>query len=69
MRMRKKFAMGVGKYYFNVYSGNTTITIHREDKDDALRWYSSYKRVGKNCEWLGLWNGKEFEESDAASKK
>ena len=65
--MKKKFTMGVGKYYFNVNSGHVSILIHREEKRDAVLQYLSYKRIGKDCEWLGKWNGKKFEESSAPS--
>ncbi len=27
--------------------------------------YQQYQRIGKNCEWLGCWNGEEFEEATA----
>lgn len=59
--------MGVGKYYFNVNSGNSSILIHRDTKRDALLQYQSYKRIGKDCEWLGNWNGKSFDESSLPS--
>ncbi len=55
--------MGVGKYYFNVNSGNSSILIHRKQKRDAVLQYLSYKRIGKDCEWLGSWNGKSFDDS------
>jgi len=61
--MKKKFTMGVGKYYFNINSGNSSILIHREKKRDAVLQYHSYKKIGKDCEWLGVWNGKSFDES------
>lgn len=66
--MKKKFTMGTGKYYFNINSGNSSILIYRNEKDEAVRTYLSYKKIGKDCEWLGLWNGKEFEESNVPSK-
>jgi len=65
--MRKKFTMGAGKYYFNVYSGNVPILIYRDNKEAAIRRYLSYKKNGKTCEWLGLWNGKKFEEASLPS--
>ena len=58
--MKKKFTMGVGKYYFNINSGNSSILIHREKKRDAVLQYHSYKKIGKDCEWLGRWEGKKF---------
>ena len=64
---RKKFEMGVGKYYFNVLSGPQTVTIHRIEKDQAINMYQTYVKLGKNCEWLGKWNGKGFDESGEPS--
>lgn len=61
---RKKFEMGVGKYYFNVLSGPQTVTIHRIEKDKAINTFQTYVKLGKNCEWLGKWNGKTFEEKE-----
>ncbi len=55
--------MGVGKYYFNVLSGPQTVTIHRIEKEKAINTYQTYVKLGKNCEWLGKWNGKTFDES------
>lgn len=67
--MKKKFTMGAGKYYFNVSSGHASILIHRDEKEEAVRSFLSYKRIGKDCEWLGLWNGKGFEETSSPSKR
>ena len=57
--------MGEGKYYFNVRNGQQSITIMRENKKQAVDAYLSYKQIGKDCEWLGCWNGKKFDESSA----
>ena len=62
---RKKFEMGVGKYYFNVLSGPQTVTIHRVEKQKAINTFQNYVKLGKNCEWLGKWNGKKFEENES----
>ena len=64
---RKKFEIGVGKYYFNVLSGPQTVMIHRVEKKQAVNMYETYKKLGKNCEWLGKWNGKNFEEAEEPS--
>ena len=64
--MRKKnFKMGEGKYYFNVRNGQQSITIMREVKKQAVDAYLGYQQKGKDCEWLGCWNGKSFDESAA----
>lgn len=64
--MRKKnFKMGEGKYYFNVRNGQQSITIMREIKNQAANAFLSYKQMGKDCEWLGCWNGKSFDDSTA----
>jgi len=41
------------------------ITMHRLDKESAARAYERYKIIGKNIEWLGLWDGKKFTDSKA----
>jgi len=56
--------MGVGKYYFNVLSGPQTVMIHRIERDAAVNMFHTYKKLGRNCEWLGKWNGKKFEENE-----
>ena len=66
--MNKKYPIGVGKYYFNVLSGHQTILINRAEKEDAVRAFNSYRRVGKRCEWLGCWNGKSFDDSEVPSR-
>ncbi len=67
--MNKKYPIGVGKYYFNVYSGHQTILINRTDKSEAERIFLSYRKVGKRAEWLGCWNGKSFDETSVPSAK
>ena len=39
------------------------ITISRSSKEKAMDAYQQYQRIGKNGEWLGCWNGEEFEEA------
>ena len=63
-KLNKKFAMGVGTYYFNIKSGINTITIHRKEKPDAIHTFQSYVKTGKDCEWLGKWDGKKFVETE-----
>jgi prephenate dehydratase len=64
-RKSRPFTKGEGKYYFNVQSGNQMITISRSSKEKAMDAFQQYQRIGKNCEWLGCWNGEEFEEATA----
>ena len=63
MRMRKKYAMGKDKYYFTIKSVPNNITIFRKTREAAVTAFKKYKRAGKEIEWLGKWNGKEFTES------
>ena len=63
MASRKHYTMGAGKYYFSIRSGQQQIRMNRKDKDEASYAYHSYLEVGKNCEWLGKWNGKKFEDT------
>ena len=37
--------------------------MNRTEKADASYAYWNYKNIGKNCEWLGMWNGKKFEDT------
>ena len=63
MASRKHYTMGTGKYYFSIRSGQQQIRMNRKDKKEATYAYQSYLDVGKNCEWLGKWNGKKFEDT------
>lgn len=59
--MRKKsYKLGSGKYYFQVRNGQQQITIFRNDKSAALNAFEKYNELGKDCEWLGFWDGKSF---------
>lgn len=68
MASRKNFTMGVGKYYFTVKSVPNNITIYRKTKEAAVHSYQQYQKVGKDCEWLGKWDGKKFTESNPPSQ-
>jgi hypothetical protein len=63
MASRKNYTMGVGNYYFTIKSLPNNITIYRKTREAAEHAYLSYLRVGKDCEWLGKWDGKKFHES------
>ena len=63
MASRKHYTKGVGKYYFAIKSGQQTITMNRKEKGDAAYAYWNYRNIGKNCEWLGMWNGKKYEDT------
>ncbi len=60
--MSKKFNFGEGKYYFTVKSVPNNITMFRNTKENAIAAYTRYRDLGKDCEWLGFWNGKKFTE-------
>ncbi|MCB0557760.1 MAG: hypothetical protein H6573_16795 [Lewinellaceae bacterium] len=64
MRIRKKYAMGEGKYYFTIKSVPNNITISRKSKEAAVSAFKKYKKAGKEIEWLGKWTGKEFTENN-----
>jgi hypothetical protein len=64
MRLKKNFAFGKGKYYFTIKSTPNNITIFRKTKKAAKDAYAKYIKLGKECEWLGQWNGKKFVESN-----
>ncbi len=65
---RKDFPMASGKYYFNIKNGQSNITISRDKRRDAENAFNNYISVGKTCEWLGMWNGKKFEDSTLPAK-
>ncbi|MFK7773931.1 MAG: hypothetical protein AB8F94_17400 [Saprospiraceae bacterium] len=67
--MKKKFELGVGKYYFNIRNGQQNITLSRAEKSDAVYTYLNYVQLGKDCEWLGKWEGKKFSDNTAPSNK
>ncbi|MCO6492190.1 MAG: hypothetical protein J5I98_27480 [Phaeodactylibacter sp.] len=64
MRIRKKYTMGKDKYYFTIKSVPNNITIFRKTKEAAITAFEKYRRAGKEIEWLGKWDGKEFKESN-----
>lgn len=67
--MRKKnFKFAKGVYYFNVRNGQQNITIKRANKNEAVQAFTSYKQIGKDCEWLGVWEGKKFGETSSPTK-
>ncbi len=60
-RMKTKpFTKTVGTFYFNVKTRDMNITIHRTSLENAKQAFMVYIRQGKQCEWLGKWNGKKF---------
>jgi hypothetical protein len=63
MRRKKGFEYGEGKYYLTIKSSPNNITLYRESKGSAVQAYYRYKGVGKDVEWQGQWNGKEFVDS------
>ena len=64
MKYRKNFALGKGKYYLTIKSYPNNITLSRNSKERAEQAYESYKSVGKDVEWLGMWDGKDFVDSN-----
>lgn len=59
--------MGKGKYYFTIKSSPNNITIYRKTFKAASDAYLKYLALGKECEWLGKWDGKKFDKSKAPS--
>jgi len=66
--VKKHFTLGVGKYYFNIRTGQQNITLSRAEKDDAVYSYLKYVELGKDVEWLGRWEGKKFSDTTAPKK-
>ena len=68
--MKKNFALGIGNYYFTIKNGGNNIMIKRKKKQEAVYAYESYQKLGKDCEWHGCWDGKNFvEAANSKSKK
>lgn len=63
MKGKKSFSWSKGKYYFTVKSSPNNITMFRTTKEAAAQAFQRYVRIGKETEWLGMWNGKSFVES------
>lgn len=63
MRYSKNFSFGRGKYYFTIKGTPNNITIHRKSLEAASDAFLSYLKQGKECEWLGQWDGKKFIEN------
>lgn len=58
--------MAVGLYYFKIKKGiNSDIIIKRREKDAAILAFKNYltTQPGKT-EWLGKWNGKDFDDNN-----
>lgn len=55
--------MGKGKYYFTIKSTPNNITMFRSSKQAAIDAFMRYRQLGKEVEWLGKWDGKNFTES------
>ena len=68
--MKKNFSLGVGLYYFTVKTGGPNgILIKRNKKEEAINAFQSYKKVGKDCEWHGCWDGKKFKDDNPPGSK
>lgn len=59
MRRKQSYTYRKGVYYFAI----NNITMFRKTKEMADITYKQYERLGKKVEWMGLWNGKKFEET------
>ncbi len=63
MRYKKGFNYSKSTYYFTVKAIPNNITIYRKSKEAAAEAYQKYVALGKETEWLGKWNGKQFIEA------
>lgn len=66
---KKHFKKAVGFYYFHLSSGKQDILIKRPSKEEAYKAYFKYVKNGKNCEWLGKWDGKEYKDPSPPQEK
>jgi hypothetical protein len=67
MRYKKGFNYSKSTYYFTVKAIPNNITIYRKSKEAAVDAYQKYVSLGKETEWLGKWNGKQFIEANPPS--
>ncbi len=63
MRPNKNISLGKDKWYFTIKSTPNNITIFRKTRKTAEDAFNQYRKLGKECEWLGKWNGKKFIEN------
>ncbi len=40
--------------------------VSRKTREEALYAFQSYVKQRKDCNWLGRWNGKDFEDTELA---
>ena len=59
MRRKQSYSYRKDVYCFSI----NNITMFRETKEAAIATYRQYERLGKKVEWLGVWNGKKFEQN------
>ena len=65
MRRKKSFKMIEGHYFFSIKMGyQNKIMISRKERGDAAYAFSNYIKQNKECEWLGLWDGSKFTDSN-----
>ena len=65
MRRKKDFKKTKGNYYFNVKMGyQNNITISRKTREETAYAFNNYVKHGKDCEWLGQWDGKKFTDTE-----
>lgn len=62
-RRTKGFDYADGVYYFTIKTRPNNITMHRKDKGAAVKTFQRYEEIGKEVEWLGKWDGKNFTET------
>ncbi len=67
MRKKSGFNFAENTYYFTIKSSPNNITIYRKDKREAVNIFIKYQEMGKDCQWHGKWDGKNWAESDVPS--
>ena len=65
----RNYSKGVGLYYFKISATMQNIVIKRNSKEEAVRSFLNYKKLGKSCEWLGKWEGKKFSDSGTPAEQ
>ncbi|MCP4439256.1 MAG: hypothetical protein GY810_09975 [Aureispira sp.] len=69
-RSKKSFSKVKGYYYFDIFTHDVPIMIHRADKEEAIYTFERYqKHTNKRCAWHGMWDGKKFVQTNLEKMK
>ena len=65
MRRKKSYKLLTDYYFFNIKTGaQGSMMVSRKTREEAMYAFQSYVKQRKDCDWLGRWNGKDFEDTE-----